>query len=90
MKSREEYLRTSQAILKGRKVDIDAQATKGNGVSAELRADAAEQVEFLKKIEDLQKYRESTRQDLKAGPDLSWRAISEAGIRQSPVSSKRP
>lgn len=86
MKSKEEYIRAMQQKLEELNVEIDALTVKGNEVSAKLRSDYAEQIESLKtkqtaarqRFEALQKSGEGSWEDLKAGLDLAWSAISEA------------
>lgn len=86
MSSRDEYVRKMQAKLEEWNADIDTLTAKAGEVSGDLKKEYSEQIAALQakqavareKIEELQKSGESAWQDLKAGADLAWSAISEA------------
>ena len=86
MSTRDEYVRRMQAKLEEWNADIDALTVKGSEVSAELKSEYAEQIEALKakqaaarqKVEEMQKSGEGAWEDLKAGMELAWNAVSEA------------
>uniref|UniRef100_A0A831U6K8 Coiled coil domain-containing protein n=1 Tax=Geobacter metallireducens TaxID=28232 RepID=A0A831U6K8_GEOME len=86
MGTREEYVKKLQVKLEEWNADIDKLSAKAGEVKAELRHEYAEQLETLKakqavarqKFEELQKSGGSAWEDLKAGMELAWNAVSEA------------
>ena len=86
MSTKDEYIRRMQVKLEEWNADIDALTAKGSEVSADLKSEYAEQIDALKtkqatarrKIEEMQKSGESAWEDLKAGLELAWNAVSEA------------
>jgi len=86
MSTREEYVKKLQAKLEEWNADIDKLSARAGEVKSELRHEYAEQLEALKakqavarqKFEELQKCGESAWEDLKAGMELAWNAVSEA------------
>ncbi len=86
MSSREEYIRKLQAKMDEWSVEIDKLTAKAGEVSAEVKAEFHEQIEFLQakqatarqKIEELQHAGEGAWTDLKSGIELAWTAMGEA------------
>lgn len=86
MNSRDEYVRKMQAKLEEWNAEIDVLSAKADEVKADVKHEYAEQIESLKvkqtaakqKIEELQLTGEVAWEDLKAGAELAWGAISEA------------
>lgn len=86
MSTREEYVKKLQVKLEEWNADIDKLSAKAGEVKSELRHEYAEQMETLKakqavarqKFEELQKSGGSAWEDLKAGIELAWNAVSEA------------
>ncbi|QSV44584.1 coiled coil domain-containing protein [Geobacter benzoatilyticus] len=86
MSTRDEYVRKMQAKLEEWNADIDKLSARAGEVREDLKHDYAGQIEALKakqavarqKIEELQKSGGSAWEDLKAGIELAWSAVSEA------------
>lgn len=86
MSRKEEFVRTMHARLDRWNAEIDALMEKADTVEADARAGYRNQVEVLRgrrdearrKLKELESAGEGAWEDLKAGVELAWDAVSEA------------
>jgi len=86
MSTRDEYIRKMQAKLEEWNSDIDSLSARASEISADMKNEYNEQIATLKvkqaaahqKFEEFQKEGGGAWNDLKAGIDLAWTAISES------------
>ena len=86
MSTKEEFVRKMHSRLDHWNADIDALTAKANKAEANARDEYHKQIDALRskrdearsKLDALESAGESAWQDLKAGVELAWDAVSEA------------
>ena len=86
MKNKEAYVQKLHAKINEWNADIDRLKAKANQVEADSRIEYQKQIEVLKskrddiekKVAEISRSGEDAWEDLKAGADLAWEAMSEA------------
>ncbi len=86
MSRKEEFVRTMHERLDRWNAEIDALMEKADSVEANARAGYEKQIEVLRgrrdearsKLKELESAGEGAWEDLKAGVELAWDAVSEA------------
>jgi len=86
MSTKEEFVRKMHSRLDKWNAEIDALTAKANAAEANVRAEYPKQIEALKarrdearsKLNTLETVGEGAWEDMKAGVELAWDAVSEA------------
>ena len=86
MKNKEAYIQKLHAKIDEWNADIDRLKAKANQVEADSRIEYQKQIQALKskrddvekKVHEISRSGEDAWEDLKAGADLAWEAMSEA------------